>query len=50
MECELCGVPDAFICRVRRGRATYYCIECMNLERDSPNGVLQGDVWLAAKP
>ena len=49
MNCDLCGGPGATICRVRRGRASYFCIECMNLERDSPDGVMKGDMWFAVR-
>lgn len=48
MECLLCGVDDAHICRIRDGRADYFCNECMNLERDSPFGVMKGDMWITS--
>ena len=47
MTCEMCD-KTAFICRVRRGRATYYCADCMNVERDK--GVMRGDMWFAVNP
>jgi hypothetical protein len=48
MMCVMCSADGAFICRIRDGFASYYCVECMNAVRDSPGGVLKGDIWLSA--
>lgn len=47
MTCEYCDKPG-HICRIRRGRATYFCSDHMNAERD--HGVQRGDMWLAIDP
>jgi hypothetical protein len=48
-DCAMCGVEDARIVRTRKGRADYFCAGCMNVERDSADGVLPGDMWFAVK-
>ena len=47
MNCEYCD-KYGYICLIRKGRATYYCADHMNIERDK--GVQRGDMWLTTKP
>lgn len=44
MMCELCG-NIATLCRIRKGRADYFCSACMNEQMD--NSAIKGDVWIA---
>ena len=43
MTCEWCDKPGD-ICRIRRGRATYMCVDHMNEQMDT--NVTKGDQWI----
>lgn len=48
MSCEGCGDGPVWICRVRGGMATYWCVGCMNEEMNK--GHVRGDHWMAVSP
>lgn len=45
MTCDRCGEDPVWIARIRRGRAMYFCVPCMNAEMDA--GWHKGDEWIA---
>jgi hypothetical protein len=46
MNCTKCGGPSERACRIRNGRADYFCASCMDAELDA-YGFVEGDTWVA---
>lgn len=45
--CLRCDGDNAHICRIRLGRADYFCNACMNIVRDQRGGVEGADIWIS---